>query len=63
MSEQTQANITVKQAEVILQFLQRTQMQGAEMPAYVDIFNTLSGIVGTVKSEASASADEAQNLG
>ncbi len=53
MSEQTQTQeitVTPKQAVAILQFLQRTQMQGAEMPAYVDIFNTLSAIAG--KEEA-----------
>lgn len=57
MSEQSTATITAKQAEVMLQFLQRTQMQGAEMPAYVDIFNTLSGIAGAAKSEASPESE------
>ncbi|WP_286828753.1 MULTISPECIES: hypothetical protein [Kordiimonas] len=37
--------LNAKQAAATLQFLSRTQMQGAEMPAYVDIFNVLSAIV------------------
>lgn len=44
--------ITAKQAAVILQFLQRTQMQGAEMPAYVDVFNVLSAIAATEPQES-----------
>lgn len=40
-----ETKVSPQQAAAILQFLQRTQMQGAEMPAYVDIFNTLSAIV------------------
>lgn len=51
MSEQTDLNVSPKQAAAILQFLQRTQMQGAEMPAYVDVFNTLSGIVASAPQE------------
>lgn len=51
MSEQTELNVSPKQAAAILQFLQRTQMQGAEMPAYVDIFNTLSAIVAAAPQE------------
>ena len=38
--------LTSKQAAIALQFLQRTQMQGAEMPAYVDLFNTLTALAG-----------------
>ena len=38
--------LSAKQAQATLQFLQRTQMQGAEMPAYVDLFNTLTAIAG-----------------
>ena len=49
------AAVSAKQAAAILQFLQRTQMQGAEMPAYVDIFNTLSGIAATVQNDGVAS--------
>jgi len=45
------AAVSAKQAAAILQFLQRTQMQGAEMPVYVDIFNTLSGIAATAQNE------------
>ena len=51
MSEPSEQNITTKQAEIILQFLQRAQMQGAEMPAYVDVFNRLSGIVADAKTQ------------
>lgn len=51
MSEQTDLNVSPQQAAAILQFLQRTQMQGAEMPAYVDIYNTLSGIVAAAPQE------------
>lgn len=48
MSDQTQTEqLTADQAKACLQFLQRTQMQGAEMPAYVSIFNSLSSIAGT----------------
>lgn len=32
------------QAKATLQFLARTQLQGAEMPAYVEIFNVLSAV-------------------
>lgn len=53
VSEAT-GEITAKQAAAVLQFLQRTQMQGAEMPVYVDVFNTLSGIVAAAQSEAGA---------
>ncbi|MEX0299203.1 MAG: hypothetical protein AB3N28_09040 [Kordiimonas sp.] len=51
MSEQTELNVSPQQASAILQFLQRTQMQGAEMPAYVSIFNTLSAIVAAAPQE------------
>lgn len=50
-SDAPTAAISAKQAAAILQFLQRTQMQGAEMPAYVDIFNTLSGIAAAAQNE------------
>jgi len=46
-----EAAVSPKQAAAILQFLQRTQMQGAEMPAYVDVFNTLSAIVAAAPQE------------
>lgn len=46
--------ITPKQATAILQFLQRTQMQGAEMPVYVDVFNVLSSIAASASHEAVA---------
>ncbi len=51
--------INPKQAAVILQLLQRTQMQGAEMPAYVDVFNTLSAIVATAPQEMAETAQVA----
>jgi len=44
--------ISAKQAAAVLQFLQRAQMQGAEMPVYVDVFNTLSGIVAAAQAGA-----------
>lgn len=51
-NEQNQSNnVSADQAKAILQFLQRTQMQGAEMPAYVDIFNCLSAIAGQDTSQ------------
>ncbi|MBL4837963.1 MAG: hypothetical protein JKY34_10340 [Kordiimonadaceae bacterium] len=54
MSEQQDLNVSAQQASAILQFLQRTQMQGAEMPAYVDVFNTLSAIVAAAPAETLA---------
>lgn len=54
MSEQSDLTVTPKQASAILQLLQRTQMQGAEMPVYVDIFNTLSAIVAAAPQELKA---------
>ncbi len=58
-SQNQQNSVSVDQAKAILQFLQRTQMQGSEMPAYVDVFNTLSAIVGTEpqQNDATAKAD------
>lgn len=49
MSDST--TITAEQAKIILQFLQRTQLSGSEMPAFVAVFNSLSAI-------AQDSADE-----
>lgn len=46
MSSQTQpTQLSADQAKACLQFLQRAQLQGAEMPAFVSIFNSLSAIV------------------
>ena len=53
--DEPKGEISVKQAAAVLQFLQRTQMQGAEMPAYVDVFNTLSAIVAAAQVEGAAS--------
>jgi len=53
MTEQMNS-LTSKQAAVVLQFLQRTQMQGAEMPAYVDVFNVLTAIAGKDGEDESA---------
>lgn len=48
MTKETQIDsLSPEQAKVCLQFLQRTQMQGAEMPAYVSLFNSLTAIAGT----------------
>jgi len=49
---EAKGEISAKQAAAILQFLQRAQMQGAEMPVYVDVFNTLSGIVAAAQAGA-----------
>lgn len=66
-SQNQQSGVSVDQAKAILQFLQRTQMQGAEMPVYVDVFNTLSSIVGVEPSQNDAStkadASAADGLG
>lgn len=56
---QTVPTLNAKQAAATLQFLSRTQMQGAEMPAYVDIFNVLSAIVSAENTqEAMAGATQ-----
>jgi len=52
-SSDSAGQISAKHAAAILQFLQRTQLQGAEMPAYVEIFNILSGIVAAPQSDES----------
>ncbi len=36
--------ISPELARVTLQFLQRASLQGAEMPAYVEVFNCLSAV-------------------
>ena len=54
----TSNSLNAKQAKVILQFLQRTQLQGAEMPAYVDAFNCLSVIAQQDEAEAAVPASE-----
>ena len=51
-------SLSADQAKAILQFLHRTQMQGAEMPVYVDLFNTLSTIAGVSNAAADLSADD-----
>jgi len=57
MSDQT-TPITPDQAKVILQFLQRTQLTGSEMPAYVAVFNSLTAIVDAEPApDAAAQAD------
>ncbi len=55
-SQNQQNGVSVDQAKAILQFLQRTQMQGAEMPVYVDVFNTLSAIVAVEPQQNGAAA-------
>lgn len=50
-SNQNAPSLSPDQAKAILQFLQRTQMQGAEMPVYVDLFNTLSAIAAPVMQQ------------
>lgn len=44
--------LTSEQARVVLQFLQRTQLQGSEMAAYVDVFNALSSVAQTTSSDS-----------
>ncbi len=51
-------SLTADHAKAILQFLQRTQMQGAEMPVYVDLFNVLSAIAGSVSEAHGVPADD-----
>lgn len=63
MKDETTGEITPKQAATILQFLQRTQLQGAEMPAYVDLFNTLSAIVAKAQGDTAAVAEIEANQG
>lgn len=60
MSEKnhTVASINEDQAKVILQFLQRTNLQGSEMPAYVGVFNTLTAIAGLANSAGSETPAE-----
>ncbi len=47
----TYVTISARQADIILNFLKRTQLTGGEMPDYVDIFNTLSKIAGRDKDK------------
>ncbi len=44
-------SLTADQAKTTLYFLQRANLQGSEMPAYVDVFNTLSSIAGEAVSK------------
>lgn len=53
----SQPTLTADQAKATLQFLARTQMQGAEMPAYVDIFNVLTAII---EAEEAAPKEKAE---
>ncbi|WP_417451287.1 hypothetical protein [Kordiimonas sp.] len=39
--------LSAKQVSIILQFLQRTQLQGTEVPAFIDVFNSLSAAAKT----------------
>lgn len=50
-------NLSADQAKATLQFLARSQMQGAEMPVYVDIFNTLTAIAAAPKGATNAPED------
>lgn len=43
-------SISADQAKAILHFLQRASLQGSEMPAYVDVVNSLSQVAGIVPS-------------
>lgn len=48
--------VSSDQAKVILQFLQRTSLQGAETPAFADVVNILSAIAGNSLAENAADA-------
>lgn len=49
-SAQNLSGLSPEQAQVILQFLQRAQLQGSEMAAYVDVFNALSVVAKTTSA-------------
>lgn len=44
-------SLSADQAKTILYFLQRANLQGSEMPAYIDVFNALSSIAGESASK------------
>lgn len=51
-------NLTKDQAKIVLQFLQRTNLQGSEMPAYVDVFNVLTSLAGLSGKTGQAGASD-----
>lgn len=53
---QSARQLSTEQARAALQFLQRTQLQGAEMPAYVSIFNVLSALAQAAEGEDAVTA-------
>ncbi|WP_417459237.1 hypothetical protein [Kordiimonas sp.] len=57
--KQDQQALTPKHAAATLQFLQRAQLTGAEMPAYVEVFNVLSTIAQADTAEAIAETTDA----
>ncbi|WP_262689792.1 hypothetical protein [Kordiimonas aestuarii] len=52
-----QPALSAKHATIILQFLQRTQLQGAEMPAFVEVCNSLSTIAKPAEKPPQDTAD------
>jgi|GEM_PF-4222375 len=60
---QSVPTLNAKQAAATLQFLSRTQMQGAEMPAYVEIFNVLSAIVSAENDQPQQSGGQDMAVG
>lgn len=48
----------VQQLQALLQFLNRAQYQGSEMPAYVDVVNTANSIIEHHKGEVQREYDQ-----
>lgn len=55
---ETSDTLTQDQAKIVLQFLQRTNLQGSEMPAYVDVFNVLTSLAGLSSANGHAGASD-----
>ena len=55
---ETSNSLTQDQAKIVLQFLQRTNLQGSEMPAYVDVFNVLTSLAGLSGTTGHAGASD-----
>ena len=51
LNTENTAVLSADQARTVLQFLQRTPLQGAEMAAYVDVFNALSAVANAAQGE------------
>ncbi len=57
---QDQQALSPKHAQAALQFLQRAQLTGAEMPAYVEVFNALSAAAQAGAAEDTSRPDSPQ---